>query len=59
MKSNLVIASASEHLALLMDAVRARSTNPAYDLNGDHRVDVADARYLALHFTNPGGAACP
>jgi hypothetical protein len=29
-----------------------------YDLNGDGKVDVADARFLTLQFTNPGGAPC-
>jgi FtsP/CotA-like multicopper oxidase with cupredoxin domain len=44
---------------LLMAAIRARSTNVAlYDINGDGKVDVADARKLVLLFTNPGGAAC-
>jgi hypothetical protein len=43
-------------LAILMNQIRAHSTNLAYDLNGDGKVDIADARWLALHFTNPGGA---
>lgn len=38
-------------LALLQPAIRARSTNPIYDLNGDGRVDIADARWLTLHYT--------
>lgn len=24
-------------------------------VNGDGEVDIADARYLILHYTNPGG----
>jgi hypothetical protein len=27
-------------------------------LNGDGKVDVADARFLVMHFTNPNGAPC-
>ena len=45
-------------LALLMDQIRARSSNLVYDVNGDGKVDIADARFLALHFTNPAGAPC-
>ena len=40
-------------------AIRAHSTNPMYDLNCDGKVDIADARVLVLHFSKPGGAACP
>src|SRR5262249_22029411 len=43
-------------LDILMTQIRAHSTNLAYDLNGDGKVDIADARWLALHFTHPGGA---
>jgi Big-like domain-containing protein len=46
------------NLTILQGQVRVRSTNLKYDLNGDGRVDIADARWLTLHFTNPGGAAC-
>jgi hypothetical protein len=42
-------------LDILMNQIRAHSTNLAYDLNGDGKVDIADARWLALHFTHPGG----
>jgi hypothetical protein len=45
-------------LSVLMDQIRAHSHNLAYDLNGDGKVDVADARFLVLHFTNPGGLPC-
>lgn len=36
-------------------AIRAHSTNPIYDLNGDGKVDASDARWLSQHFTNVGG----
>jgi hypothetical protein len=45
-------------LSLLMTEIRARSTDPAFDVNGDGRVDIADARALALRFTNPDGTPC-
>lgn len=32
--------------------------NPAFDLNGDGKIDISDSRKLVLLFTNPGGAAC-
>jgi hypothetical protein len=32
--------------------------DPIYDLNGDGAVNIADARYLAMLFTNPNGAPC-
>ena len=35
-----------------------RSPTAFYDLNRDGNVDIADARFLALHFNNPGGAPC-
>jgi hypothetical protein len=46
-------------LDILMARVRARSTDLTYDLNGDGKLDIADARTLVLRFTNPGGAPCP
>ena len=42
-------------LTLLNAAIRAHSTNPAYDLTGDGKADASDARWLSLHFTNVGG----
>ncbi len=45
-------------LNLLLQALRSRSTDPRFDLNGDGRVNVADARWLVLKFTQPGGAPC-
>jgi hypothetical protein len=41
-----------------MNAIRTHSKDLTYDINGDGKVDIADARYLALQFTNPGGASC-
>jgi hypothetical protein len=46
-------------LSVLLNAIRSRSTDPSYDLNADGQVNIADARYLALHFTNPDGSGCP
>jgi hypothetical protein len=43
-------------LAILMG--RLRWNDLTYDLNGDGKLDIADARYLVLHFTNPGGGPC-
>jgi hypothetical protein len=45
-------------LASLLSQIRARSKDHSYDLNGDGKVDIADARKLVLLFTNPGGAPC-
>jgi hypothetical protein len=46
-------------LTVLMSKIQARSRDLTYDLNGDGKVDVADARFLVLHFTNPDGSPCP
>ncbi|MCI0541907.1 MAG: hypothetical protein L0Z50_42465 [Verrucomicrobiales bacterium] len=48
-----------DDLTLLLAKVRARSTDLAYGVNGDGRVNIADARKLVLLFSNPGGAPCP
>lgn len=45
-------------LDILLSRIRARSTDLTYDLNGNGKVDIADARTLVLHFTNPGGSPC-
>lgn len=42
-------------LTLLMTAIRSGSKLTKYDLNGDGRVDAADARWLTQHFTHVGG----
>jgi hypothetical protein len=42
-------------LNLLNKAIITHSTNPAYDLTGDGKVDSSDARWLSLHFTHVGG----
>jgi hypothetical protein len=44
---------------LMADISGPAPHNGSYDLNGDGQVNVADARWLATHFTLPGGAACP
>ncbi len=45
---------------ILITDIRNRPPNdPAHDLNGDGRVNVADARTLIRLFTNPRGAPCP
>jgi hypothetical protein len=46
-------------LALLMAKIQAHSSDLTYDLNIDGKIDIADARFLVLHFTNPGGSPCP
>jgi hypothetical protein len=43
----------------LLAAIRARSNAWELDLNCDGKVNIADARVLVLHFTNPGGTPCP
>jgi subtilisin family serine protease len=46
-------------LALLRANLRLPAPyNGAYDLNGDGRTDIADARYLVTKFTMPLGASC-
>jgi hypothetical protein len=46
-------------MGLLMAALVSTSPKPAsYDLNGDGRVNVADARKLATLFSRPGGQSC-
>lgn len=45
-------------LDLLMAQIRSRTGNLDYDINGDGRLDSADARSLVLKFSNPNGAAC-
>lgn len=47
-----------DDMALLQQAIRARSTDPKYDLNGDGRVNNKDAQKLTTLYTNPGGARC-
>jgi hypothetical protein len=39
-------------------AIAARNTNLSFDVNGDGRVSIADARKLVLSFSNPGGERC-
>jgi hypothetical protein len=45
-------------LKLLLDRIRAHDSDLTYDINGDGKVDVADARFLVLHFTSRGGTPC-
>ena len=42
-------------LTLLTTAIRSKSTDTKYDLNDDGRLDAADQRWLAQHFTNANG----
>jgi hypothetical protein len=50
-------------LAIITAQIRAGSRlwmyDRRYDLNGDGKVDIADARFLVVHFTNPDGSPCP
>ena len=46
-------------LNLLLEKIRGHSNDLGYDMNGDGTVDISDARFVALHFSNPGGAPCP
>ena len=45
-------------LAILLAAIRANSTDMAFDINGDNQVNIADARKFTLLFTNPRGNTC-
>ena len=45
-------------MSLLLEAIRARSTDPKFDINGDGKVNIRDRTALTALFTNPGGAAC-
>lgn len=45
--------------SVLLAQIRARSSDVAYDLNGDGRVNIADARALVLNFSQAGGESCP
>jgi hypothetical protein len=41
-----------DDLTLEQTAIRTRSSSPAYDLNGDGKVDAADLRWLSLHLSH-------
>lgn len=43
----------------ILAAIKSRSSDPKYDLNGDGQPTIADARKLVLLFTNPQGVPCP
>jgi hypothetical protein len=40
----------------ILQQVRLKSTNLAYDLNNDGIVSIADSRFVAANFTYPGGS---
>ncbi len=44
--------------SVLIAEVRTRSNDTTFDMNGDGQVNIADARQMAVLFTNPRGAAC-
>ncbi|SFK21526.1 hypothetical protein SAMN05216302_100224 [Nitrosomonas aestuarii] len=46
-------------MSILLNAIRAASTDDRFDLNGDGIVNIADARKLTLLFSEPRGAVCP
>ncbi|MBI2382035.1 MAG: proprotein convertase P-domain-containing protein [Gammaproteobacteria bacterium] len=48
-----------DDMAILLKAIREKSTDPKYDLNGDGKVDNKDRTKLTTLYTNPGGARCP
>ena len=45
-------------MTLILTAIRGRTTDESFDLNGDGRVTIADARKLTLLFTEPRGVSC-
>ncbi|QGX40776.1 hypothetical protein [Permianibacter aggregans] len=47
-----------DDMSLLLAAIRNRSTDPLYDINGDGKVNNNDRRALTDLYTNPGGARC-
>lgn len=48
-----------DDLDLILRDIRGPAPhNPAFDLNGDGEVNIADARWLVTRFTNPRGAPC-
>ena len=45
-------------MAMLLEAIRTRSTDMTYDINGDGKVNSKDRTALIALYTNPGGAPC-
>lgn len=45
-------------MSLLLAAIRNRSTDPMYDINGDGKVNSKDRTALQALYSNPGGAPC-
>jgi hypothetical protein len=43
-------------MKFILQQVRLKSTNLAYDLNNDGIVSIADSRFVAANFTYPGGS---
>jgi hypothetical protein len=43
---------------IMQDLSQPGPRDPKHDLNEDGSVDIADARFLVLRFTNPKGAPC-
>ena len=48
----------TDYYIIVADIRGPEPHNLAHDLNGDGRVNIADARYLVTLFTNPRGASC-
>ena len=47
-----------DYMIIMVDIRGPEPHDPAFDLNGDGAVNIADARYLVTLFTNPQGAPC-
>lgn len=47
-----------DYMIIMVDILGPEPHDPAFDLNGDGAVNIADARYLVTLFTNPQGEPC-
>ena len=42
----------------VMQLIRAGRADLNYDVNSDGKLDIADARFIVVHFTNVSGVPC-
>ena len=43
---------------ILLGLIRSNSAIDSYDVNGDGKLNIADVRFVVVHFTNVGGSSC-
>ena len=48
----------TDYMILMTDVRNGEPNDPAYDLNGDGKVDIGDARFMTTLFTNARGEPC-